>query len=195
MKDIFKKILRFLSKVFFLVFIFVAIVMAWTLVPIKNNIKILAVTSGSMAPEIQTGSVVVIKPQLDYREGDVVTFKPPVERRAKDYTTHRIIEVNQDSSGKISYITKGDANDAKDVISVSKDNVVGKKVFSVPVVGYLFGYVKTLPGLIIILILSVAVIYEEIDKIKKEVPKFVKKTNKKLSGLKSKKGKNNGKKA
>ena len=194
MKNNFKKLLSILSKAVFVIFIIIAIIMGWTLIPIKNNIKILTVTSGSMAPEINTGSVIVVKPYSIYEKDDVITFQPPVERSARDYTTHRIIEVKSGDNGEKSYITKGDANNAKDVVPVFENDVIGKKILTIPAVGYIFRYVKTLPGLIIIIALATVVIYEEVNKIKKEIPKFSKKSNKKIKKTKKKKGRSDGRK-
>ena len=67
------------------------------------------------------------------------------------------------------YRTKGDANKSADPEFVSKQNVVGKLVFSIPLVGYLMAFVKTLPGLVIfVFIPAVIIISEEIANIKTE---------------------------
>ena len=48
---------------------------------------------------------------------DIVTFKSDNE-----YITHRIVTVNDNN-----YVTKGDANNAKDV-AITKDKVIGKVI-------------------------------------------------------------------
>src|SRR3989338_8215020 len=58
------------------------------LLPIKGNIEIKIVKSGSMEPAIKTGSIVVIKPASLYGVGDVITFGE--DSRTTYPTTHRI---------------------------------------------------------------------------------------------------------
>jgi len=127
--------------------------------------KTYVVKSGSMEPKIHTGSIVVSKNSNNYQKDDVITFKVV---GSKDTVTHRIVEiVNQNSQPM--YRTKGDANKSADPEFVSKQNVVGKLVFSIPLVGYLMAFVKTLPGLVIfVFIPAVIIISEEIANIKTE---------------------------
>lgn len=80
------------------------------------------VLSGSMEPNIQTGSVIAVQSVKDgthFQKGDIVTFK------TKDHNlvTHRIYKVNND--GK-QYITKGDNNDAPDQKPLLADNIVAE---------------------------------------------------------------------
>lgn len=127
--------------------------------------KTYVVKSGSMEPIIHTGSIVVSKNSDNYQKNDVITFKVI---GSKDTVTHRIVEiVNQ--NGQQMYRTKGDANKSADPELVSKQNVVGKLVFSIPLVGYLMAFVKTMPGLVIfVFIPAVIIISEEIANIKTE---------------------------
>ncbi|WP_164478021.1 signal peptidase I [Nocardioides pantholopis] len=70
--------------------------------------------TGSMAPEINPGDVIVTKPKpADQVEvGDVLTFRAPVE--GKPVETHRVVKVGRTAQGELVIRTKGDANAAPD---------------------------------------------------------------------------------
>jgi signal peptidase I len=70
-----------------------------------------------MAPTINQNDIIVVKRYDNYEVGDIVTFKSDNE-----YITHRIVTVNENN-----YVTKGDANNAKDV-AITKDKVIGKVI-------------------------------------------------------------------
>lgn len=107
------------------------------------------VLSGSMEPEIKTGSILSIKEVGDptgFQTGDVITF-----RTEEDVlVTHRISDVQQD--GQV-YITKGDANDAADREPVMADNVVGVYTgLTIPYVGYVMNFAGTKEGAALLLV-------------------------------------------
>lgn len=70
--------------------------------------------TGSMAPGINPGDVVVTmpKPAADVAVGDIVTYQIPVEDRRVE--THRVVKVTHDASGRLAIVTKGDANNGAD---------------------------------------------------------------------------------
>lgn len=144
--------------------------------------RVFSVQSGSMEPKIKIGSLVLTKNQADYKINSIITFKT---NQGKDTITHRITGVQTDSTG-VFYETKGDANDAPDNELVSQDNVVGEVKFTAPYFGYLVSSIKTLPGLIIFIIIPATIIvYEEINSIRREI--------KKITGKKSRKKKDSNK--
>lgn len=69
--------------------------------------------TGSMAPGIEPGDVVVTvpKPATDLEVGDVITYQIPVEDHRVE--THRVTEVKH-QDGAVVFRTKGDANDNDD---------------------------------------------------------------------------------
>ena len=163
------KILVIVGNIVLFLLLIVGIMIGYTLLPIKDNYKIMVVTSGSMEPEIRTGSLAVIKPSSEYFVGDIISFSRANSSEKKDLTTHRITEVVE-SEGASLYKTKGDANEAEDRNLVSKDQVVGKYYFSIALLGYLIKYLKTLPGLILIIVIpATIIIYEEARKIGREM--------------------------
>lgn len=183
-----KKIIRIITDAVFVLLIIVAVLLVFSMLPIKNNYKILAVTSESMSPTIPMGSLVVVKPSEQYKVNDIVTFNPPDATRENEYVTHRIVDIDDiDKVGGSSlYTTKGDANNVPDAQKIWASRIEGKVLFSIALLGYLLFYAKTLPGLVIIIVLATIIVYEELKKIKSEVGKIkqsketkTKKTNKK----------------
>jgi signal peptidase I len=94
------------------------------------NLKI--VLSGSMAPTIPAGGIVVIKeisPE-EIKVGDIATFWSGDESY-----THRVIEIKNER-GEMTFLTKGDANKNPDGQPVASANLMGRVIFHAPVVGY-----------------------------------------------------------
>ncbi len=140
--------------------------------PISGNIKLLSVLSGSMEPAIHTGSVVVEKPESEYKVGDIVTFGKDDTRNVP--TTHRIV-ASRAQGGVLVFKTKGDANNAPDMNEVSFGDVHGKVLFSIPYFGYIIDFVRKPAGLFLVVILPVGVvIFDEVRKIIAEIKKFKK---------------------
>lgn len=105
------------------------------------------VASQSMAPSITAGSLIFVVDSGGYEVGDVVSFQ-----RDGKVVTHRIVEVESDH-----YITKGDANDGRDA-PVSRDQIVGKVIFSVPLYGYFFTFASSPLGFLLFVVLPSAVL-------------------------------------
>lgn len=87
------------------------------------------VTSGSMAPAVRAGDVVLVsEPEGPVAPGSIVTF------RADDgpgLVTHRVVSVEADGR----YRTRGDANPTDDSTPVPASRVEGAAVYVVPFVG------------------------------------------------------------
>lgn len=91
------------------------------------QIKPAIVVSGSMEPEIHTGSLVFIDMKKTEAEvGDIIAFE-----KGSIFVTHRIEKITEEG-----YITKGDANKTADMGVVTEDAVIGTAIFSIPYVGY-----------------------------------------------------------
>ena len=147
----------------------VAVLLIISAFPITGNFKVMVVQSGSMAPAIKMGSVVAVKPAEDYKIGDIITFGP--YSRTKSPTTHRIYDIKV-VNGQPRYITKGDANNAPDQREISKRDILGKVLFSVPYLGYAVAFAKKPAGFALIIIIPAAVIIsDEVKKIYNEIKK------------------------
>lgn len=138
-----KKIGNILTNIFFIIAIIVII--AGVLCAVFHY-RPSVVVSGSMEPEIPTGSLVFI--DTDDREpavGDIIAFHKDDVR-----VTHRVVEITEQG-----YVTKGDNNDSVDVGVVLPSQVDGTTVITIPVLGYIVKTLVTLPALIIIVTLLI----------------------------------------
>lgn len=107
--------------------------------------------SGSMEPEIQTGSICFVNTRAKYediQEGNVIAYEIP----NGGLVTHRVISISEAGME-----TKGDANAVSDGITTTPNNFHGKTVFSVPRVGYVLKYLQQPQGVAIILIAVVGI--------------------------------------
>jgi len=184
----FKKLIGKIGKVFYAVIfaflIIVASLVGISVLNIPGNYKLFFVQSGSMAPAIKQGAVVVVKPADKYVKGDVITFKEP--KNPKITVTHRIFQIKEKDK-KVFYITKGDANKSPDGEDRPKENVLGKMIFSVPYLGYPVSYAKTREGLIVLVVIpATLIIYSELMTIKNEVQKLLKERKKRKLTVKEK---------
>jgi len=163
------KIFKVIYSIFVAFIVVVAVLLIVSVLPITGNYKIMVVQSGSMAPAIKMGSIVAVKPADDYKIGDVITFGPYT--RTKAPTSHRIYDIKV-IDGQPVYITKGDANNAPDAREITKRDVLGKVLFSVPYVGFAVDFAKKPIGFALIIIVPAAIIIgDEIKKIYEEVKK------------------------
>jgi signal peptidase len=92
--------------------------------------------TGSMAPLINPGDVVVTAPTpvSDIRVGDVITYHIPVEDHRVE--THRVTELLTTADGTTAVRTKGDANNGADPWTAAlQGNTVDRHVLTVPYVG------------------------------------------------------------
>ena len=104
------------------------------------------VQTGSMAPTINAGDVIIVKNSTNPEVKDIITYKS-----GKDYITHRVVE-----SYKGTYVTKGDANKAKDE-AIKKDQVVGKVIKVIPKLGVVRKTILN-PIVLITLIITMSII-------------------------------------
>ena len=98
--------------------------------------QVLRVLTGSMEPTIDENTCIIMK-KVDVnqlKKGDIITFISEDPDIFGFYNTHRIYDVREDeTSGEVYYITKGDASSEPDPYPVYQNKVVGI-------------YVKELPG-------------------------------------------------
>jgi len=161
-----KKIRKFLPWVITGILLAILVFVLFPLLPIENNYSLKMVLSGSMGPTIKTGSIIMVKPASNYQVGDIVTYQ--YGRRARDLTTHRIIG-QQDNE----FITKGDNNNAADINSVKKEQILGKVFLTIPYAGYVANFTHSKFGLtLLILIPALLIIGSEVHKIFQEAQKI-----------------------
>ncbi len=97
-------------------------------------VQLLLVTSGSMAPQINTHDLILVVPQPNYALEDVITFKQSAY--PGNFVTHRIVKLEHYANGSLFY-TKGDANEFLDKDPVTQTEISGKVYGTIPKIGYL----------------------------------------------------------
>lgn len=133
---------KFIKKVVNIMLnVFIVILGIILLITIYNNIQIkvlgndyssffghsvFEVQTGSMSDAINAGDWIIVKRSDNIKLDDIVTFKHKGE-----FITHRVIEAYNGT-----YVTKGDANSAKDK-PISKEQIVGKVIKVLPGFGIL----------------------------------------------------------
>ena len=110
--------------------------------PLSGNFKLFAVLSGSMEPALKRGSIVFVRSASSYKPGDVVTFKPAGQALV---FTHRILRKQTGAAG-VFFVTKGDANSVPEAKPISQKEIIGRVVFSLPLLGYVGVWAKTKAG-------------------------------------------------
>ncbi|MDV2990054.1 MAG: signal peptidase I [Dehalogenimonas sp.] len=120
----------------------ISVVFIWFSVgifPVRPSLII----SGSMTPEYNVGDVVVIAevPIVSIKVGDVIRFQ-----EGEIAVMHRVVAIDEIGKDLI-FTTKGDANDAVDSAPVVAEQVKGKAAFTVPKIGWIAIFVRSLFGL------------------------------------------------
>lgn len=125
-----KKIFRILRNALYVV---ISAMFLLIVIMTISGAKGYSVASDSMSPEFNRGDVVFVKatPFEELRKGDIVT----VEFKTGEGTyTHRIVSIDYD---KKEIRTAGDRTGTVDTESASDSQILGKVLFSIPLVGYL----------------------------------------------------------
>lgn len=117
-------------------YIFISFLVIILIMVLGGGIRPLTVMSGSMEPDIKTGSVAIIETNLtDFNEikrGDIIAFDI-----GGSLVTHRAVDITEDG-----IVTKGDYNNTKDLWIVTDANYYGKELFSVPYIGFLIVFIR-----------------------------------------------------
>jgi signal peptidase len=129
------------------------------LVPQFMGLDAYVVSSGSMEPTMPTGSIVYNKPVLPstIEVSDVITFVPNRSAENPEKVTHRVVEINEVNDTRI-FRTRGDANPEPDEWNLTEENILGKKQFSIPYIGYALTMLASPIALILLLIIPSAIL-------------------------------------
>lgn len=109
-----------------------------------------SIQSGSMEPNYPVGSLIYVQAGNtdSIKISDVITFKNSTNSLI---VTHRVVRI--DSEKKLIY-TKGDANSTEDPSPVSFSEVIGKPVFTLPVLGYILTFLSAPLGKILTILIA-----------------------------------------
>lgn len=142
----------------------VLLIAAVTIGPRVFHYQALVVRSGSMSPNIPTGSIVFYRsvPADRVKVGDVIVFNEPGETNKK--VTHRVYQIAKDATGTY-FVTKGDANGVPDDWRIPAVGNGWLAFFHLPAAGYvLYDLQSTLARLLLLLVpavlLGVITVYE-----------------------------------
>ncbi len=120
--------------------VFVAVVAVGIVyLPSVLGLESFSIESGSMAPTIPEGSMVYVRPCVnfeDYKVYDIVTFTDPLTEKS---FTHRIVDIDSD---ELLFTTQGDANNAPDLEPTPFSLAVGKVEIAIPFLGYVASFLK-----------------------------------------------------
>ena len=100
--------------------------------------------SGSMAPAIDAGDVVLARDATaaELRAGQIATIPDPLSGRL---ITHRVVSVARDGD-RVTVVTRGDANDGSERWVLRADAPVGRVVGRIPLLGRALIGLGALPG-------------------------------------------------
>lgn len=175
--SIMKKIINILLDVFIVILGVILLITVYNNVQVKIlgheyasffGHSVFEVQTGSMGEVIEPGDWIVVKYEKNIKLNDIVTFEHKGE-----YITHRVIEAYNGT-----YVTKGDANTAKDS-PISKDQIVGKVIKVIPNFGI---FRKTIfnPVVLIAIIITLFLLNQVFKKPTKEEQEKEQKTLEKL---------------
>lgn len=94
---------------------------------------LIGIGSESMSPNIEKGDSVLymkVKDESQLKEGDILVFNSGTK-----IIIHRLVEIKKDGD-KTYFITKGDANNTKDSLNLTMDNIKGKVLFKIKYLSY-----------------------------------------------------------
>ncbi len=106
------------------------------LFPIKPSV----IPTGSMVPAFSPGDIVLVAgvTPSSIKIGDIIEFRS----QSKINIVHRVVEIEGENGVKY-FVTKGDANDARDTDPVIPENVVGKVIMVIPKIGWVSIAIKS----------------------------------------------------
>ena len=151
--------------------------------PTKKYISTYIVSTGSMKPKVEPGSIALIR-QTDTKQikkDDIIIFTSPND--PNQTVLHRVFAVKQ-KNNRIEFNTKGDNNNAPDNWTVPESSIKGIYLGMIPLLGHPAAFLKTPKGFLLLFgIPAVLLVLLQIKKIREgieeEVQKRVKATEEK----------------
>lgn len=180
--DTVRKIFHFLSTVLlYSLLIIVLIIVVFfgayiidQMIGMKNHedrsplFGVYVIISPSMVPNINVYDAVVSMrvPTEKIEMYDIITFLSKDIDTHGTPITHRVVGIVETEDGKIGYRTKGDNNNAEDNALIMEDEVIGKVLFRIPMIGYVRSFITSKLGWLLIVVLPcVGVIIYDIGKL------------------------------
>lgn len=166
---------KIILSVFIVILIFVGV---WVSLRVfVSEYPLLVVVSGSMEPTLEVGDLIVVQRVVDFSEieadsnlqGTIIVFHSPP--KPSDLIVHRVVDKILKEDGLWYFTTRGDNNPASIPWEedFSQTYVVGKVVWTIPLIGRVVLFIQTPLGLSICLILMVALTAIEIVSRKRKI--------------------------
>ena len=120
------------------------------------------ITTDSMRPYIKSGDIILTRKVAEERieAGDIITFY-----KNGEVITHRIVEIKEGENNE--YITKGDNNNTEDKYIIKYEEILGKEIFRVPLIGKAAGFLQN-EIYIVILIMILLTIYLNVQRMERK---------------------------
>jgi signal peptidase len=125
-----------------------------------------------MEPTISRGSLVLISEFQDYQINDIITFTHKDSESNEVLITHRLVDIKV-TDNAVLFKTKGDANTGNDLDLIDQTSVIGKVIFSIPVLGLIISFAKSKIGVVLLIVIPCTILFwGEIQNIIKEIKKM-----------------------
>lgn len=150
-KKTFKKVMNVIGTVAVILIVLAAVFLMGSRIA---GYRVFTVISGSMEPKYSVGDLIYVKPTQpeEIKVGDAITF---VLNEDLVVATHRVVGIDEEGGH---FYTKGDANDDPDLAPVSFKNLIGKPIFSIPLLGYVAAWIQNPPGTYIVIALGIILV-------------------------------------
>ncbi len=123
---------------------------------------LLVVSSESMVPTLHVGDLIIVRgvnvndiKAAPYPNGDIIVFRSPIDPNV--LIVHRAVGKAYED-GEPTFITKGDRAFSPDPWRVKGEQVVGKVVFRIPLLGYATLFFQTPTGRAFLILLALIVL-------------------------------------
>ena len=106
-----------------------------------SGLRLCVIQSGSMEPTIPTYSVCLVTTQVDYDDlsvGDIVVY---TRQSDGQQIVHRVVDITDTGA-----ITRGDANQTDDGVSVTPDTLYARYIAHIPCGGRIINAIRTPTG-------------------------------------------------
>ena len=183
-----KIILYVILILFIFVYLMIAMYFGNVIHNIQNNenrpplVNLYVIVSPSMVPNINVGDGIVIRREIskNLKKGDIITFVTHDTRYDGLVITHRVVGIEKTYNGIYYFRTKGDANSVEDSYLVHPDDIYGKVIFRIPMLGNVKNFLSNgSSSIILIIIPSIVIIIYDLSKL----INFIKKKSKKEEEL------------
>jgi len=128
---------------------------------LNTDLPLVVVASGSMHPALEVGDLVIVQGvnATQIKINDIIVFDL-IEDDYITRTVHRVVDIRILSNRTYVFTTKGDNNTSEDPSPVPENQIHGRVIYCIPLLGYL-ALDPMIPLAIIIIALIIILIWPE----------------------------------